>query len=139
MHILSYKLKMIKYLLLLAVTTTVLCAPAEDQVHIPVPYSFPFYSGTPLLTQATLTSTLHPFIMSSSTPRRTPITIPSSSGSMVVPAAPLSWVWHTRMDLLSSEKALLISRITLSLGTRRPICSTSSLLEEWDSVLLRET
>lgn len=124
-----------KYLLLLAILGAAVCGPPEDQVHIPIPYNLPFYSGTTPPTQDTSTSTPHPSTTSSSIPSEILITTLLSSGSMEDLDAHLFWAWPMRTVRLSSGRALLTFRTTPLPGIRRPICSTSSLQEASASVL----
>jgi hypothetical protein len=65
---------LMKYLLILALLALAFAAPEGDEVHIPIPYSHRYYSGTPLSTQASSILTLPPSTMSSSSPSVTPTT-----------------------------------------------------------------
>ena len=54
-----------KYLLIFVLLAAGLAAPEADLVHFSIPYKYPFYSGTSLITQDFLTSPRLASIMSS--------------------------------------------------------------------------
>ena len=111
----------------------------EDQVHLPIPgyNDHKWFSGTFSLTQVTSPSIWASSITSSSNPKKTPKTIPSSSGSTEDPDAAVSSEWYMKtvhLYLLNLAQSTCKSMSTP--GTKRLTFSTSNLPEELALVMV---